>query len=62
MEGLIFGILRYVSKNCLKVSEKSGKNQGIFNFLMSGNPDHCSKARVLHFFQVYSQYGTFLQV
>ena len=24
-----------VSENCLKVSEKSGKSQGIFNFLMS---------------------------
>ena len=25
-----------VSENCLKVSEKSGESEGIFNFLMSG--------------------------
>ena len=31
----------------LKVSEKSGKSQGIFNFLMSGNPGNAQMASVL---------------
>ena len=35
----LFSLIK-VSENCLKVSEKTGKSQGIFKFLVSGNHDH----------------------
>ena len=34
-----FSLITVNSENCLKVSEMSRKGQGIFNFLMSGNPE-----------------------